>query len=270
VTFKNLFPSLIVLIWTACALFGSYLPLAPNLIDLDQILVSPVAHSWAGFDELGRPVLDRLIVGARTSFLVAVSVVLVAGVFGTACGIVSAWFGGIVDHVVVRIMDVVLAFPGMLLAIALAGLLGPGLDNLVIALVAVGWVSFARLARAQSLSIKSREHVLAARALGVSTPLILFRHVLPLTLAPLIVEATFGLGAAIVAEAGLSFLGLGVQPPNASWGIMIQQGADYMLVAPHLVVAPAVIMVLVVLSLNVLGDALHDRLDVTRELAAAV
>ena len=149
-----------------------------------------------------------------------------------------------------------------LLAIALVGLLGPGIGNLVFALTLVGWVGYARLARAQVLSVKGREHVLAARALGARTPRIVLRHLLPLISAPLLVEATFGVAAVVVAESGLSFLGLGVQPPDASWGSMIRDGVRYLLVAPHLVLAPGVALFLVVLSVNLLGDGLRDRLDV--------
>jgi peptide/nickel transport system permease protein len=157
---------------------------------------------------------------------------------------------------------VFLAFPGILLAIALAGVLGPGLGNVVLALAAVGWVGFARLTRAQVMSLRSRDHVLAARALAVSPAHILARHLLPLAAAPLIIEATFGVAAIIVAEAGLSFLGLGVQPPQASWGSMIRDGVAYMLVAPHLVIAPGLALALVVLAVNLAGDWLRDRLDV--------
>ena len=163
---------------------------------------------------------------------------------------------------IVRIVDIFLAFPGILLAIALAGILGPGIENVVIALAAVGWVGFARLARAQTLSLKNREHIQAAIALGCRLPRIVLRHLLPLLAAPLIVEATFGVAGAVIAEAGLSFLGLGVQPPAASWGSIIRDGTRYLLVAPHLVIAPGVALMLVVLSVNLLGDRLRDWMDV--------
>ena len=155
-----------------------------------------------------------------------------------------------------------LAFPGILLAIALAGILGPGIENVIFALAAVGWVGFARLARAQTLSFRHREHVLAAVAMGSGPTRVLIRHVLPLIAAPLIVEGTFGVAGIIVAEAGLSFLGLGVQPPDASWGSIIREGTRYMLVAPHLVILPSMALMLVVLSVNMLGDTLRDHLDV--------
>ncbi len=248
--------------WCFLAVFGFALPLTPNRIDLPHVLAGPGPDALLGYDELGRPLLDRLVAGARTSFLVSVFVVSVSFVLGTAVGTLSAWRGGAIDHVTARVIDVFLAFPGILLAIALAGVLEPGIESVVIALAAVGWVGFARLARAQTLSVKHREHVRAAVALGSGTPRILMRHVIPLIMAPLIVEATFAVAGVVVAEAGLSFLGLGVQPPAPSWGTVIKEGTRYMLVAPHLVLAPACALLLVVLSVNLLGDRLRDHLDV--------
>lgn len=254
-------PAGLVLLWGLAALIGPLLPLSPNAIDLPAILQGPRPGSLLGNDDLGRPVLDRLLVGAQISFLVGLGVVSVSALVGTIAGGIAAFAGGWLDLLLVRVVDIFLAFPGLLLAIALAGILGPGIDNLIVALASVGWVSYARLARAQILSLKVREHVLAARALGAGSGRILVRHLLPLALAPLLVEATFGIAAAVVAEAGLSFLGLGVQPPQASWGSMIRDGVAYMLVAPHLVVAPGIAILLVVLSVNLLGDRLRDRLD---------
>ncbi len=255
-------PVAILSAWLLAALLGPLLPTSPNRIELAEILGGPSIDAWLGHDELGRSVSQRLVAGARTSFLVAFAVVSVSVVMGTFIGIVSAWLGGLWDHVIVRLTDVFLAFPGILLAIALAGILGPGIENVVLALAAVGWVGFARLARAQALSVKHREHVQAAIALGSRTPRILWRHVLPLVAAPLIVEATFGVAGVIIAEAGLSFLGLGVQPPAASWGSIIREGTRYMLVAPHLVQGPAAVLLAVVVSVNLLGDWLRDRMDV--------
>ena len=248
--------------WIALALAAPLLDLDSHRVSLSHMLQGPALAAPLGFDELGRPLLDRLVSGARTSLLVATMVVCLSLLLGTLIGTVSAWLAGTVDHVVVRIIDVFLAFPGILLAIALAGILGPGIDNVVFALTTVGWVGFARLARAQTLTLKHREHVLAAVALGARAPRILWHHVLPLIAAPLIVEATFSIAAVIIGEAGLSFLGLGVQPPHASWGSIIQEGTRYMLVAPHLVVVPAVALSTLVLAVNLLGDRLRDRLDV--------
>nr|VFJ89173.1 MAG: peptide/nickel transport system permease protein [Candidatus Kentron sp. H]VFJ91223.1 MAG: peptide/nickel transport system permease protein [Candidatus Kentron sp. H]VFJ97716.1 MAG: peptide/nickel transport system permease protein [Candidatus Kentron sp. H] len=255
-------PGIILALWILLAIAGPVLPLNPNQITLPDILVGPAPDAWLGYDELGRPVWDRLVVGARISLFVAVSVTLVSCVIGTIVGTLTAWLGGIPDHLVARIMDIFLAFPGILLAIALAGILGPGIENIVIALAAVGWVGFARLARAQTLSLKHRAHVRAAIALGCRFPRILSRHLLPLLAAPLLIEATFSVANVVIAEAGLSFLGLGVQPPTPSWGSIIRDGTRYMLVAPHLVLAPGIALMLVVLSINTLGDRLRDWMDV--------
>ena len=187
---------------------------------------------------------------------------LIAGWTSLILGIIGAYWGGWVDHVFVRVIDVFLAFPGILLAIALAGVLGPGLNNVIIALATVGWVGYARLARAQVLAIKNSDQVVAAQALGARSTRIIWAHLIPMIRAPLIVEASFGLAGVVVAEAGLSFLGLGVQPPTASWGSMIREGTDYMLVAPHVVIAPGIALMTVVLSVNLLGDWLRDWLDV--------
>ncbi len=256
------FSAVVLAAWALCAILAPWLGLDPNDIELSRILAGPGVGNWLGSDDLGRSIVDRLVMGARTSFLVAAFVVSISAVIGTSLGVLAAWYGGFFDLVVVAVIDIFLAFPGILLAIALAGVLGPGIGNVIIALATVGWVGYARLARAQTLSVKQRDHVQAAQALGVTTTGILTRHVLPLITAPLIIEATFGVAAVVVAEAGLSFLGLGVQPPDASWGSMIRDGARYMLVAPHTVTAPGVAMLLVVLSINLLGDRIRDRLDV--------
>lgn len=255
-------PLLVMTLWLLAALFGGLTADEANGVQLVHILEGPGTNGLLGFDDLGRPVLERLLAGARTSFLVAFGVVALSLLVGVPVGIFAAYRGGWLDLLLVRVIDVFLAFPGILLAIALAGVMGPGLDNLIIALSVVGWVGYARLVRGQVLSLKQRDHIKAAIALGSSQGYILTRHLLPLLAAPLIVEATFGIAGMVIAEAGLSFLGLGVQPPAASWGSMIRDGAGYMLMAPHLVLAPGVAMVLVVLSLNLLGDRLRDRLDI--------
>ncbi|MGB5442502.1 MAG: ABC transporter permease [Gammaproteobacteria bacterium] len=254
-------PLAVLASWALLSVGGQYLSLTPNLIQLERILETPASGALLGFDDLGRQIDDRLIIGARTSFLVAFWVVGLSVLLGTLLGTASAFYGGWWDRVMVQIVDVFLAFPGILLAIALAGLLGPGIDNVVIALTTVGWVGYARLSRVQVLSLRHREHVQAAEALGSGKWHIMRRHLLPLMAAPLIVEATFGIAAVVIAEAGLSFLGLGVQPPGASWGAMIRDGSRYMLVAPHMVLAPGVAIFAVVLSVNLLGDRLRDRLD---------
>ena len=243
-------------------LLAPFLNLHPNEILLDKILLGGDQSSFLGYDDLGRPLFDRLLIGAYTSFLVAFGVVLVSLVFGTSIGVISAYAGGHWDHLVVRIIDVFMAFPGILLAIALAGLMGPGITNVIIALSIVSWVGYARLARAQVMTIKQREHVQAAQALGASHWRIMIYHILPLIVAPLLIEFTFGIASIIIAEAGLSFLGLGVQAPQASWGSMIRDGSQYLLMAPHMVLVPGVALMLVVLSINMLGDVVRDKLDV--------
>ena len=258
----GIIPVALLLLWAALSLGASHLPLTPDEIQLEAILAGPSSAALLGHDDLGRDILDRMIVGARTSFLVSVWVVGLSLLAGTLLGTACAYHGGWWDRLTVLLVDVFLAFPGILLAIALAGLLGPGIDNVVIALTIVGWVGYARLSRAQVLSLKHREHVQAAEALGTGKWTIMRKHLLPLMAAPLIVEATFGIASVVIAEAGLSFLGLGVQPPEASWGAMIRDGTRYMLVAPHMVLAPGVALFAVVLSVNLLGDRLRDRLDI--------
>ncbi len=256
------FPLFIVVVWILMAVTGPFWGLQPDHIELSHILDGPGQGTVFGYDDLGRPLWDRVVIGAQFSFFVSLLVVSISVVAGTLIGAGSAYVGGHVDHVVVRIIDIFLAFPGILLAIALAGLLGPGLSNVVIALSVVGWVGFARLARAQVMSIRNREHVQAAQVLGTRPSRIVIRHLLPLIMAPLIVEATFAIAGIVIAEAGLSFLGLGIQPPTPSWGSMIRDGARYMLVSPHMVLVPGLALMLVVLAINLLGDRLRDRLDV--------
>jgi peptide/nickel transport system permease protein len=256
-------PAVILATWVLLALLGSAPWLAPQAVSLPEILQPPSAAHWLGTDDLGRPVLDRLLSGARVSLLVAVVSVVISAAIGIAVGLVAGYFGGWVDRVISRVIEVFLAFPGMLLAIALAAMIGPGIENVIIALSAMGWVGYARLVRVQVLALRGQDHVLAARALGRGDAAIMRLHLLPLVMGPVWVEASFGLAAAVIAEAGLSFLGLGIEAPQASWGGMIRDGVRYMLVAPHLVLAPGVALFLVVLAANQLGDALRDRLDVT-------
>ncbi|QKI89274.1 ABC transporter permease [Thiomicrorhabdus xiamenensis] len=256
------FSFLLVFLWLLMAVSAFFIGEGANQVNLNLLLTPPGSEHLLGTDELGRPLLQRVVLGAQTSLMVALSVVVFSAMIGTTIGIVSAYYGGWIDRVLTKIIDVFLAFPGLLLAIALAAVLGPGIENVIFALVVVGWVGFARLARAQTLSLRSREHILAAKALAVPNYRIFYRHLLPLILAPLGVEATFGIAGAVIAEAGLSFLGLGVQPPEASWGNMIKEGTRYLLVAPHLVLAPGIALMLLVLAVNLLGDQLRDYLDV--------
>lgn len=251
----------ILLLWGLIALGGFFVGEQAYTVQLPKMLAGPDMQSWLGYDALGRPLWERLLLGAQTSLMVAAVVVLFSALIGTTIGLISGFWGGWVDRLVVKVIDVFLAFPGLLLAIGLAAVLGPGVENVALALIVVGWVSYARLARAQTMSLRTRPHVLAAQALGAGRGRILLYHVLPLIWAPLGVEMSFGVAGAVISEAGLSFLGLGVQPPFDSWGSMIREGARYMLVAPHLVIAPGLALMLVVLAANRLGDAWRDKLD---------
>jgi peptide/nickel transport system permease protein len=251
----------ILLLWLLAALLAPGFGEVAVSVDLPGILATPAPAALLGRDELGRDVLARLLAGAGVALWVSLLVVTLSALCGSLIGLLAGYLGGWTDRLVSRVIDVFLAFPGILLAIALAAALGPGLGNLVLALSLMGWVGFARLARAQAMSLRQREHVQAAIALGAGHGRIIGRHLLPLTLAPLLVEVSFGIANVVVAEAGLSFLGLGVQPPAASWGSMIRDGVRYMLVAPHLVLAPGLALCLVVFAANRLGDGLRDRLD---------
>lgn len=242
-------------------------PLDPSAIHLEQKLEGPTEAHRLGTDPLGRDVLSRIIYGARVSVLVGVTTVGICFAIGTLLGLLAGYYGGILDEAIMRVVDILLAFPGILLAIALTAILGPSLRNVILALCVMGWVGYARIVRAQVLSLRESEFVLAARALGVRDARLLVRHILPNILAPLIVEATFGMAGAILAEAGLSFLGLGTQPPTPSWGSMLNEGRQFLFVAPHMTLAPGVAIMAVVMGLNFLGDALRDRFDVKRERA---
>lgn len=257
-------PIAVLAFWVAAMLLATLFGEQANQIALDAILHPPSWQHWLGCDDLGRDIALRLAVGAKVSLTVATVVTIVTFSIGTTIGLVSGFYGGWLDRLLMRITDVFLAFPGLLLAIALTAVLGPGLNNLLLALVATSWVGYARLARAQSLSLRQRQHVLAAESLGASVPRLLFKHMLPLLIAPLLVEATYGMASLVIAEASLSFLGLGVQAPNASWGGMLKDGVRYLLVAPHYVVFVGLSLMSLVLAINVLGDRLRDHWDIRR------
>lgn len=244
------------------ALLGPALsPQAPSAQRLGEGLRGPSPEHPLGQDRLGRDQLSRLLTGARVSLLVGVAVVGVSLLIGLLVGGLAGVAGGWLDEGLMRLTDIVLAFPGLLLAIALTAVLGPGLDHVILALCLMGWVGYARLVRGQLLALREREYVIAARSIGVG-PLRLFgRHLLPNLAGPLLVEASFGMAGAIVAEASLSFLGLGVQPPAPSWGSMLAEGRAYGLLAPHLTLAPGLAIMIVVLGLNLLGDGLRDALE---------
>ena len=252
----------IVLLASAAAVLGPLLvPFDPAAQELALRLDGPSVLHWFGLDELGRDILARVLAGARISLLVGLIVVSVSGTIGVILGSMAGYFGGAVDEAISRVMDVLLAFPGLLLAIAMVAVLGPSLTHVVLALAVIGWVGYARLVRAQVLRAREFEFVQAARALGASTVRILARHIIPTALPAVSVQATLGMGGAILAEAALSFLGLGVQPPTPSWGSMLNGGRLHLLDAPHLTIFPGLAIAVLVLGFNFLGDGLRDRLD---------
>nr|WP_246357543.1 ABC transporter permease [Pyxidicoccus fallax] len=249
-------------LWVLTALLAPVLaPYAPDAVDLPSELAAPGSGHVLGAGENGIDILTHVLYGARVSLLVSVFAVALSGLIGVTLGSVAGYAGGWVDEVVMRGVDVLLAFPGMLLALFITAVLGPSLANVVFALSFTGWTGYARLARGQVLTLREREYVQAARALGAGPGRILFRHVLPNASGPLLVQATFALPGAILAEASLSFLGLGVPPGTPSWGALVDQGTQYLLVAPHVALFPGVALVLTVLGFNLLGDALRDALD---------
>ncbi len=243
------------------ALFATQLsPYAPLAIDLPAGLEGPSLAHPLGQDKLGRDVLSLVLHGGRVSLTVGLLVVGVSLVIGTAVGFLSGYAGGWVDEAVMRVVDVLLAFPGILLAIALTGVLGPSLRNVILALTLLGWVGFARLVRGEVLSLRSRGFVVAARVLGAGVGRVAWSHVLPNLAAPLAVQATFSVAGTILAESSLSFLGLGPQDVP-TWGATLSQGVDYLLFAPHLALFPGLAIMGTVLGINVLGDYLRDRLE---------
>ena len=252
----------ILLVLTAAALFAPlvapYDPLGQNL---DQDLIPRSSEHWLGTDKLGRDILSRIIYGGRISLLVGITTVALSLAIGIVIGSLSGYFGGWIDQMLMRLVDILMAFPGILLAIAFTAVLGPGLDHVILALCLIGWTSYARLVRGEILSLRERDFIQAARSLGCRPKRIILRHLLPNLLPPLLIQSTFGLAAAIVAEGSLSFLGLGVEPPTPSWGAMLNDGRQFLLVAPHLTTYPGLGLMITVLALNLIGDALQDRLD---------
>ncbi len=261
----------IVIVAAVLAIAGPVLsPLDPSAQNLPLRLVGPTLAHPFGLDELGRDVFARVLVGARISFLVGLVVVSVSGLFGTLLGAIAGYFGGWIDDVISRVIDTLMAFPGLLLAIALVAVLGPSLTNALVALTVIGWVGYARLVRGQVLRAREFEYVQAARALGATTSRVLLRHVVPTAIPALVVQATLGMAGAVISEAALSFLGLGVQPPTPSWGTMLSGGRVHLLDAPHLTVFPGLAIAILVLGFNFLGDGLRDFIDPKHQRHATI
>jgi peptide/nickel transport system permease protein len=262
----------LVILFVLCAIFAPWIaPQDPARIVLPTRLESPSASHWCGVDELGRDICSRLIYGARISMFVGSCVVLASLSLGLIVGSIAGYYGGGIDRFVnVVLMNAFLSFPGILLAIAFVAFRGPGIFNLVLALSLGGWVGYARLVRAQVLATREKEFVEAARALGASDLRVIARHILPNIIQPVIVQAAIGMAGAILAEATMSFLGLGVPPPTASWGAMLNDARAHLFDAPHLVLFPAATVMLAVLSFNFIGDALRDLLDPRSRIEAGL
>jgi len=262
----------LVIIFVLAAILAPLLaPHDPAQINLPARLDTPSLSHWCGTDELGRDILSRLIYGARISMLVGGSVVAMSLALGLIIGSVAGYYGGRIDRFInVVLMNAFLSFPGILLAIAFVAFRGPGIFNLVLALSLGGWVGYARLVRAQVLATREKEFVEAARALGASDVRVIVRHILPNIIQPVIVQAAIGMAGAILAEATMSFLGLGVPPPTASWGSMLNDARAHLFDAPHLVLFPALAVMLAVLSFNFVGDGLRDLLDPRSRIEAGL
>jgi peptide/nickel transport system permease protein len=246
-------------------------PQDPANIDLPNRLQAPNAQHVFGNDELGRDILSRVIYGARISMMVGVGVVSASLFVGLIMGSLAGYYGGTLDRFFnIILMNAFMSFPGILLAIAFVAFLGPGIGNLILALSIGGWVGYARLVRAQVLATKEREFVEAARALGASDFRIITRHILPNIVQPVIVQAAIGMAGAVLAEATMSFLGLGVPPPAASWGTMLNDARSHLFDAPHMVLFPAAAVMLAVLSFNFIGDGLRDYMDPRARIEAGL
>ena len=257
--------AILLLLSLSALLAPAIAPGDPLAQALDEGLSPPSPGHRLGQDKLGRDVLSRLLHGARLSLSVGFLTVAVSLSIGVSVGSLAGFLGGAADRLFVHACDILLAFPGILLAIGIAAVRGPSFGNVLFALSVLGWVGYARVARAQVLALKRMEFVESARAVGGKPYRLLAAHILPNALSPILVEATFGIGRAIVAEAGLSFLGLGVAPPAPSWGAMIGEGRHFLFVAPHLVTVPGAAILLAVMSINFVGDGLRDALDVREE-----
>ena len=251
--------AILTLLVVAALLAPVLAPHDPTRQNLDNDLRSYSIENPLGTDKLGRDILSRVLHGGRISLLVGATTVVISLAIGLAIGSLSGYFGGWTYQLLMRLVDILMAFPGILLAIAFTAVLGPGLDHVILALCLIGWTSYARLVRGEILALREREFVQAARALGCKPSRVIARHLLPNLLPPVLIQATFGLAAAIIAEGSLSFLGLGVEPPTPSWGSMLNDGRQFLLVAPNLTTYPGIAIMITVFGLNLVGDGLQDR-----------
>jgi peptide/nickel transport system permease protein len=252
----------VFLTMVAMAIFAPLIsPYDPLAQGVGTPMASPNTAHWAGTDSFGRDILSRIIFGSRVALIVGIASVLLAMVVGVTLGLVSGYYGGLVDVVIMRIMDGLFAFPIIILAIAMMAVMGFGVRNVIIA-VAVGFIApFARVTRGDVLAVKEEPYIEAARLAGVSSLAIIFRHVLPNVLAPIIVQGALRVSGAIITESGLSFLGLGPPPPTPAWGRMIAEGQTFIVMAPHIATIPGIALMIAIVALNLLGDGLRDTLD---------
>ena len=257
-----MFGAVLVAIEVGLALLAPWIaPHEPNRMDYKAVLSGPTTEHPLGTDELGRDLLSRTLHGARLSLKVGIVAVLFAVAIGVPIGLVSGYLGGVFDESVMRIVDAVMALPALVLALTISAVLGPGIWNATVAIAVVAAPTYTRLVRGQVLSVKENDYVLAAQCIGAPTWVILLRHILANAFSPIIVQASLGVGFAIILEASLSFIGLGAQPPTPSWGNMVQVGFQYLEIAPGFVLVPATAIFLAVLGFNMLGDGLRDTLD---------
>ena len=259
---KALIGSIMLLIAVGAAVLAPVLaPFDPYELDVGPLLSTPDRAHILGTDNFGRDAFSRLVYGARISLMAAFIVIALSLAIGVSLGLVAGYFGGIVDYLLMRLIDMLFAFPWVLIALALAAIIGPGLKTVLISLVIVYSPILTRLTRGVVLSIREKEYVEGARAIGESNLSIMFRYILPNTVSPLIVQSTSIMGFCILAEASISYLGLGTRPPTPSWGLCLSDGTPYLWAAPHLVVFPGLAIAYLVLSFNFLGDGLRDILD---------
>ncbi len=252
----------VVLLLFLMALFAPWLtPYDPYAIDLEAMTEAPSWAHWLGTDQFGRDLLTRILYGTRISLVIGIVPTLMSMAIGTTLGLAGGFYGGKVDMVIMRLCDIVLAFPSLLLAMVVMYTLGATLVNIFIALAAVGWAGTARVVRSQVLSLKEKEFVEAARAVGVKNSVIMARHILPNCLPALIVLFTLGIPGAILSEASLSFLGVGAQPPTPSWGLIVTSGKEFLFSAPWVAIAPGIFILVTVLAFNFMGDGFRDALD---------
>lgn len=253
---------IILVVLILCAIFADFIAPHPyDLQDYSHTFEGPSSTHLLGTDNFGRDILSRIIHGARISLLVGFSSIITAIIFGGLLGAISGYYGGKVDNILMRAMDILMSIPGMLMAISLAAAMGPGLTNMVIAIAIADIPGYARVVRSSVLTIKDQEYIEAAQSIGASDARIILKHIIPNCVAPIIVQATLGMAGAILSASSLSFLGLGIQPPTPEWGSMLSAARQYIMNYPHMCIFPGIAIMITIFALNMLGDGLRDALD---------